>query len=265
MTEFKLVVRTIITGICILLVFVAEGQKLKLNNLTTFDDKVLHFGFTLGLNTLDFSVREYIPIGTNKFFEPIPWQMDPKQIGRGDTVRADVASLIPGFTVGIITNLRVSRYLDLRFLPGMSFGERKLTYNIPVIDNMGNEIFNPNNPQYSYSIKSTFLDFPLLLKYKAERINNGRPYVVFGGAMRIDISKSAFEDLVSLKRMGYYAELGAGWDTYLMFFRFSVEAKVSLGLFNQLGDRRDNTQRKYYTDAIKSLRSNIFTLMFHFE
>jgi len=264
-TELKLVLRTILTGICIFLIFVADGQKIKQKYLTTFDDKVLHFGFSLGLNTLDFSVREYIPIRTNTFFKPDDWQADPRQIGYEDTVRADVASLIPGFTVGIVTNLRVSRYLDLRFLPGMSFGERKLTYNIPVISNTGNQIFNPENPQYSYSIKSTFLDFPLLVKYKAERINNDRPYVIFGGAMRIDISKSASVDLVGLTRVGYYAELGAGWDTYLMFFRLSVEAKVSLGLINQLGKGPDNQERQYYTEAIESLRSNIFTLSFHFE
>ena len=89
--------------------------------------------------------------------------------------------------------------------------------------------------------------------------------MVFGGAMRIDISKSASEDLVGLTRSGYYAELGAGWDSYLQFFRFSVEAKVSLGLNNQLGKGPDNTQRQYYTDALRSLKSNIFTLSFHFE
>lgn len=239
----------------------ANAQKIKLKHLTTFDDKLLHFGFTLGVNTLDFTTRNYMPIGENTRFYPREWQGDPKQITASDTVRADVASLIPGFTVGIITNLRMSRDLDLRFLPGMSFGERKLYYNIPVVDN----IIPFAERQYDYSIKSTFLDFPLLIKYKALRINNARPYVIFGGAYRIDISKSASQDLVSLKRGGYYAEIGGGWDTYLQFFRFSVEAKVSIGLNDQLGPGPDHTQRQYYTDGLRSLRSNIFTLLFHFE
>ncbi len=242
------------TGICF-------GQKVKLKHLTTFDDKLLHFGFTLGVNTLDFSVRNYMPIGENPNFFPETWAGTTPQIMPYDTVRADSAGLIPGFTVGIVTNLRLTNDLDFRFLPGMSFGERKLHYNVPVIDNN----FDFAETQYEYSIKSTFLDFPLLIKYKAQRINNGRPYVVFGGAYRIDISKSASQDLVGLKRSGFYGEIGAGWDNYLQFFRFSVEAKVSLGLNNQLGPGPDNTQRQYYTDALKSLRSNIFTLLFHFE
>jgi hypothetical protein len=49
-------------------------------------------------------------------------------------VRSDLETLVPGFTVGIVSSLRMTEDLDLRFLPGMSFGERKLTYNIPVYD-----------------------------------------------------------------------------------------------------------------------------------
>jgi hypothetical protein len=248
---------------CFFLIQVTDGngQKVKLKNLTTFDDKFLHFGFTLGINTFDFRVRNYYPIGDNPVFSPSNWQLDNTQVVDNSVVRADIASLIPGFTVGIIGNLRLTRDLDLRFLPGMSFGERKLKYNIPVID----ENRDYKDTQYNYSIKSTFIDLPVHVKYKANRINNGSPYVVFGGAMRIDISKSASDDLVGLTPVGYYAELGAGWDNYLQFFRFSMEAKVSLGLNNQLGQGPDPTQRHYYTDALKSLRSNIFTICFHFE
>jgi hypothetical protein len=140
----------------------------------------------------------------------------------------------------------------------MSFGERKLTYNVPVID------INSSGPLEFYSIKSTFIDFPLLLKYKARRINNDRPFVIFGGAYRQDISKSAKEDLVKLKSGGFYAEVGGGWDHYFPFFRFTVEGKFSFGLNNQLGDVPQQ-QRPYYSQSIKSLRSNIFTLSFHFE
>ena len=68
----------------------------------------------------------------------------------------------------------------------------------------------------------------------------------------------AREDLVRLKKGGLYAELGAGWDTYMLFFRFSVEAKVSIGLLDQLGRAPDATQRQYYTTSIDKFTSNIF-------
>lgn len=230
-----------------------------MNFLTTFDDKTIHFGFTLGINTLDFNVVNYNPIGANSDFTPQEWVLDEKQIVDSSIVRSDVATLVPGFTVGIVSSLRLSRDLALRFLPGMSFGERRLTYNIPVRD------VNDLAPIDYYSIKSTFLDFPLLIKYKARRINNNRPYIVFGGAYRQDISKTAKEDLVKLKSGGFYAEVGGGWDHYFPFFRFSVEAKFSFGLNDQLGRVPTQTQRQYYAQSIKSLRSNIFTLSFHFE
>lgn len=207
---------------------------------------------------LDFNVVNYNPIGENPEFEVGDWPNDEVQIDGSSIVRCDLQSLVPGFTVGIVSSLRITEDLDLRFLPGMSFGERKLTYNIPVYD------INAYEPLQFYSIKSTFLDFPLLVKYKARRINNDRPFVIFGGAYRQDISRTAKDDLVKLKSGGFYAEVGGGWDHYFPFFRFSVEAKFSFGLNDQLGTLPQQ-QRFYYSQSIKSLRSNIFTLSFHFE
>jgi hypothetical protein len=88
--------------------------------------------------------------------------------------------------------------------------------------------------------------------------------VIFGSAFRQDISKTAKDDLVKLKSGGFYAEIGGGWDHYFPFFRFSVEGKFSFGLTDQLGSLPQQ-QRLYYAQSIKSLKSNIFTLSFHFE
>lgn len=254
-------VKKILTSILfILLISNVFAQKQMVNYLNTFDEKLIHFGFTLGYNLLDFNILNYNPIGENpEFADGVPFPNDPNQISGGMSVRGDLQSLVPGFTVGIVSSLRLTEDLDLRFLPGMSFGERKLTYNIPVYDiNAGIE------PLKFYSIKSTFLDFPLLIKYKARRINNDRPFVIFGSAFRQDISKTAKDDLVKLKSSGFYAEVGGGWDHYFPFFRFTVEGKFSFGLNDQLGGLPEQ-QRKYYAQSIKSLRSNIFTLSFHFE
>jgi len=243
----------------IIFVLNAFSQKQKVHYLNTFDEKQIHFGFTLGYNLLDFGVVNYNPIGDNPNF--LTNKQDPIYINDQANIRSDVQTLVPGFTVSIVTSLRLANDLDLRFLPGLSFGERKLTYNIPIID-----VNNPSSePLPFYSLKSTFIDFPLLLKYKARRINNDRPYIVFGPAFRQDISKTAQEDLVKLKSPGFYAEVGGGWDHYFPFFRLSVEGKFSFGLNNQLGVEPSGLQKKYYSQSIKYLRSNIFTLSFHFE
>jgi len=251
--------RVFISVLFFCLVVNVFGQKQKVNYLTTFDEKRIHFGFTLGINYLDFAVTSYNPLGENPEYQGN--KQDPIYINANANVNSDVQTLVPGFTVSMISSLRLNEDLELRFLPGMSFGERKLTYNIPVDDI--NNMF-PTKPTF-FSIKSTFLDFPLLLKYKARRINNDRPYVIFGGAFRQDISKTAKEDLVKLDSPGFYAEVGGGWDHYFPFFRFSVEGKFSFGLNDQLGPAPTGLQAKYYSQSIKSLRSNIFTLSFHFE
>ena len=194
----------------------ALAQRQVVKNLSTFDDKRLHFGFSLALNTLDFNINHYNVIGDNPKFDPAKLEdIKGTIIDAATKIRADVTTLIPGFTVGIVSNLRLTEYLDLRFLPGMSFCERKLVYNIPIIDNASGNLD-------SYSIKSTFLDFPLLVKYKAKRLNNQRPYIIGGLAYRIDISKTGQEDLVRLKPFSSSVELGMGWDMYLQFFRLSV-------------------------------------------
>ena len=245
-----------------ILIFLLSGltssaQRLLLKNLTTFDDKRIHFGFTLGVNTTDFAFTHYNFIGDNPKF--VPETVNGAQITGTNKIRADISTLTPGFTVGIVTNLRLAESFDLRFLPGMSFGERKLTYNIPIQD-----VNNPGQ-KTSYSIKSTFLDFPLLLKYKSRKMNNQRPYLIAGGAYRIDISKSGQEDLVRLKPLSSYIEAGVGWDSYLQFFRLSTELKFSFGLNNVLDTGPKDTQPQVYSSAISKLSSNIFTLSFHFE
>lgn len=254
--------RFIVKRFFYILIFLLAGltstaQRLLLKNLTTFDDKRIHFGFTLGVNSTDFGFSHYNVIGDNPDF--VAENVNGVQISGTEKIRADISTLTPGFTVGIVTNLRLSESFDLRFLPGMSFGERKLTYNIPIqdINDLGNKTF--------YSIKSTFLDFPLLLKYKSRKMNNQRPYLIAGGAYRIDISKSGQEDLVRLKPLSAYLEAGVGWDSYLQFFRLSTELKFSFGLNNVLDAGPKSTQAQVYSNAFSKLSSNIFTLSFHFE
>ena len=237
------------------------AQRLYVKNLTTFDDKRIHFGFTLGINTIDFNFSHYKVMSDNPNFKLSTNSKEIDIANQNKSVRADISTLTPGFTVGIVTNLRLSENFDLRFLPGMSFGERKLTYNIPIYDIAASS----SSSLPFYSIKSTFLDFPLLFKYKAKRMNNQRPYIIAGGAYRIDISKSGQEDLVRLKPFSSYIETGVGWDTYLQFFRLSTELKFSFGLNNVLDKGPKETQAQVYSSAFSRLSSNVFTLSFHFE
>ena len=189
------------------------AQWFEIPNLTTFDDRRLHFGFTLGINTMDFSFRHYNSVFDNQKFvaDSVPSNFMPEIDSVHGMIRSDIASLTPGFTVGIVTNLRLTEYLDLRFLPGLSFGNRKMVFNVPIHD-----VERPGVQKTNQS-RATYLDFPLLLKYKSKRIVNHRPYMIGGVAMRYDISNA--NDLIRLKKTLFSVEAGMGWDLYLQFFR----------------------------------------------
>jgi hypothetical protein len=237
------------------------AQWFAIPNMTTFDDRRLHFGFTLGINTMDFGFSHYNTLNDNPSFNIDSVKMYQDEINAvNHAVRADIASLVPGFTVGIVSNLRLTKNLDLRFIPGLSFGNRKIIYNVPIHD-----FYEPIKIK-EFQARATFLDFPLLLKYKSNRIVNHRPYMLGGVALRYDISKTPNVEILQLKKTQFSIEAGMGWDLYLQFFRLSTELKYSFGLGNNLSsDLPKYPQYKYYQMAIKRLSSNIFTLSFHFE
>lgn len=252
--------------ICLLLFagLMLKAQMWGIPNLTTFDDRKIHFGFTLGLNVLDLGIKHYHTLDDNPAFDATAlsdiypnYLKEIDSVGR--QVRADIASLTPGFTVGIVSNLRLTENLDLRFVPGLSFGNRKLEYNVPLHD-----MNSPGNNE-EYSLRATYLDFPFLIKYKSKRIVNQRPYMLGGLATRVDISKSAAEELVRLRKLSFYAEAGMGWDMYLQFFRLSSELKYSFGLGNNLAAAPEFPQPGYFNQAFKRVSAHMLTLSFHFE
>lgn len=201
------------------------------------DDKLLHFGFSLGLNTMDFGIT------------PSLANLD------GTVYQADVSTLKPGFSVGIIGDLMLNRYLNVRFTPTLHFGERELSYNprlTPVI------------------VPSVPVSIPLYLKYSSERYGNLRPYLIGGGGVYFDLGRDN-ENPVQLRMIDPFIEFGVGCDIYFSFFKLAPELKFALGMNNMLTplDQRDTgllkESDKVYTQALSKLTSRLITLTFNFE
>ncbi len=216
------------------------GQKQKPKNESWYDEKLLHFGFSLGLNTMDFKITP-----NQSYF-------------RQDSLYPDVSRLNPGINIQIVTDLRPAKHFDIRFLPGVSFGQRVVRYY------KDSKIYNTTQ-----KLESSFLEFPLLLKFKGDRLNNVRPYVIGGFNYRYDLAaKKEFDDnkpvYIRIKKPDLYYELGAGLDFYLPYFKLSVEIKMSNGLGNVLV-RETAPGHPEYANAIQSMKSQIWILAFHFE
>jgi len=219
---------------------ILNGQKQKPKNESWYDEKLLHFGFSLGFNTMD------LKITPSKTF------MD------STSLYPELSILNPGINIQIVTDLRPSKYLDLRFLPGVSFGQRTIMY-------YKNQTPDPI-PQV---IESSFLEFPLLLKFKGDRLNNVRPYVIGGLNYRYDLAAKKEYDpdkqvYIRLKKPDFYYEVGGGLDFYLTYFKLSIELKMSNGIGNVLV-QDPAPGYPQYVNAIEKMRSQIWILAFHFE
>jgi len=235
-----------ITFLSVLLSFSSFAQGKKVQNLPDYEHKRLHFGFTVGTNMMNFGITK-----DDNFFS----QSKFKQIYSIEN------QSVPGFHLGPISNLHLGEYFDLRLLVNLSFGQRNLKYLI-VEDTTA---INQALTWHTMKLASTFLEFPLLIKYKAQRLNNFKPYIIAGLNPKLDLAaqkKIKEEEMpkIRLNKFDLAWEIGFGIDFYLPYFKFSPEIKYSCGLNNIIV--RDNTQ---FTSSINRMNSNVWMLSFHFE
>ena len=215
-----------------------------IRNYQVVDQKKIHFGFTIGFNTMDFKLTPSM----NTF------------VSGTDTLVLipEINNLSPGFHVSVISDFRLNDDFSLRFLPGISLGQRNILF------------YNPDGSVDSeMKIESTFIDLPLSLKYKATRINNTRPYLLAGINVRNDMARNKEfnedeEIYLKFKSFDIYYEIGVGIDFYLAYFKFSTEIKYSVGTFNNISsDVADDYPQ--YANSIDKLNSRMFLISLHFE
>lgn len=219
----------------------AQAKGIKTENLPNFDLRRFHFGFLLSYNTSDFflAMKAQAP-----FTDSVLVIDHVKQ---------------PGFNLGIVASLNMTKNLSLRFLPTLSFQDRILQYQFRKSDGKVARFDKP--------IESTYLEFPLLLKMRSDRINNFAVYVIAGGKFGIDmasqkdVNNDIDEDIVvKLAKYDYSAEAGGGVDMFLPYFKFGIELKAAFGFPNMLVD--DGTR---FSTPLQSLRTKVWVLTFTFE
>jgi hypothetical protein len=209
-------------------------------NLEHYYNETLHFGFTLGVNKADFLMQPAA------HFE------------RFDTLKAVQSVPQSGFNLGIISDLRLHKYITIRFVPNLSFGQRNLDYYFAGKDTIVR----------TKVIESTFLNFPIDLKLRSKRVKNFGAYLLAGGAYNLDLASkrkvvnvtSINDQIVKLKRDDFSYEMGTGTEFYFQYFKFAIEAKLSIGVKNML--IHDNT---IFSNSIEKLNSKVFLVSITFE
>lgn len=219
-----------------LAIFCSVTQAFAQANQEQYDNKFLHFGFSITTNIPQMRV------------DSRPMRM------LSDSVLNITTRGYPGIGLGGITNIRLAEFWDVRLLfPVISFVQRDIVYTLP-------------NGIKEVKVESAYADASLLIKYKSQRRKNVRAYLVGGGRISYDLSSTtrknrSFQNpVVSLVPMTFGYEAGFGLDIYFPYFKFSPEIKVMNTSGNAL----------YYdgfifTDVIHRISPKMVVISLHFE
>ena len=185
--------------------------------MRTYDQESLfHFGFVLGGEMSYVTIRPITDLATHVFDSTyIP---DILPLPDSAMVLSITSTPTPGFVISIVSNLHLGDNFDLRFIPSLSFGDRNLIYSVQTYKNGKS---SPTNT-ITKSVPSTYINFPIELKFKSKRYNNFRAYLMGGVQYTLDLAsqakkreqKNADQKIVKFNSNDIYVETGLGFDFY---------------------------------------------------
>ncbi len=236
-------------------------------NLPAYDFEKWHFGFTIGPEFQNLRISN----SSDNIISQVPLEEIPTNAD-GDNIYyySETTGITTGFNVGIITSYKLGEYFNLRMIPSLSLGHKIIEsrkYYTSENKPFKNKLTADIDPLFiSNKIKSTYISCPILIKYKAARIQDMRPYLLAGVNLKYDLSTDKELD-ITLKKMDVSLELGLGADFYLQSFRFGMEIRFGLGLMNILetGYPEEKENNPYLTSTIDKLKAKTFTIAFNFE
>lgn len=212
----------------------AQFNEKPVMNLENEDEPLLNWGYFLGFNQYDFKFE---------YKDDLPDILVDKSFG---------------FNVGLIGELRLNKFLDLRFEPGLHYNQRNLGF--PGFDNERDAI---------REVKSTYINFPLLLKVSTLRLGNWKPFLVGGASTSLNLgsNEQSLDDNSSatfrMKKTTYYYEMGFGIDFYLEYFKFTPSIRGVFAINDELV--RDNDPNSPWTGNVEAMMTRGLFINFTFE
>lgn len=203
-------------------------------NYQQFNQNDYYFGFTFAINNSRFRTYQ-----SSEFL-------------KHDSIKIVQGLGGAGFNVGIVTNLKMGNYFDFRFLPTLSFAEKRLKYQYP---------------EYSSNrkVESVFVELPFQFRYKSEPYHDVRLFLLAGLKYSFDVASDSrtkqAETLVRIAPNDFSFETGVGFQIFLPFFIFSPELKISQGMGNTLIFNKNLSE----STILEKILSRTFTISLHFE
>jgi len=210
-------------------------------NMPEHDDKRYYFGITFGFNESVYQIKYTSSFANTDTFKRIQphWQ--------------------PGFNLGLIGNLKLTNFIDLRFVPSLAFASKNLNYEY------GPTQTRASDSEVNKTIESIYMHLPLQLKFKSDRIKNFRFYGLAGGKFDYDLAANSRskrpDEFLKVSPMDFGYEIGVGFEFFNPNFIFSPEIKLSQGLTNQLYPDHG----LQLTNAINTLHTRMIVISIHLE
>lgn len=242
MRKFSHISSYIIALVSLFVAFNAQARDFndKLMNRPYADLRRWHLGFSVGVHTQDLNF-------TNNGFIT----------DKGESWFVEQPAFSPGFCVNGLIDFRLNEYFNVRFAPGMYFGNRDIRMYEAT-----------TGAEERQNIKSAHIVFPIDLKYSSLRYRNVRPYLVGGIMPTYDVTKKR-SDFIKLKPTDFYLTVGFGCDFYLPYFKFNPEIKFCFGLTDVLDTNRpdlaDDPDKLKFTQSLTKATSQMVVLTFYFE
>ncbi len=215
------------------------AQKQKLQNQPYADQKIFHFGFMVGMHTQDLMLTQSGHVNEN-----------------GEVWFSEIPSYSPGFSVGIITDLYLNSFMNLRAIPTLHLGSKDFVFKEQT-----------SGEEFTTGVRNNYITLPLQVKMAVGRVNNYRPYLVLGGYGSVELASRRNQPIL-LKPYDYGIEVGFGCDFYLPLFKLSPELKFCFGLTDVLEKNRTDlveTELMKYPLSLSKATQRMIVLSFNFE
>ncbi|WP_412984134.1 porin family protein [Pontimicrobium sp. IMCC45349] len=215
-------------------------SKERIKNNENFDKPKFSWGYYLGFNSYDFN---------------FDYEQDLKDIQVTKTL---------GFNVGLIGNMRINDYIDLRLEPGLVISKRELNYDPSYFNGM-----EYNASDLFREVRSTYIHVPLLVKFSTKRVNNIKPFVVGGISTALNLSSNQDNPddnsvgQFRAKKSTLFYEVGFGIDLYLFWFKFTPSIRGVFSFNDEIV--RDFDPNSPWTSNVTSMKTRGVFLNFTFQ
>lgn len=213
----KIVRVALVVLVTFLSVFTAEGQAPGKTHLPNFDEQKWHYGFLIGLHSSKYRTW-YDDLYVDENLDSL-FMVEPKSN--------------MGFKVGFVIDYHIFDLLDVRMNPTVSFNQYQLDY----IMSTSEVVTDLQDP--------TYVELPIMLKYKSIRRGNRRMYLLAGinPMFKAESSKQRDDPTEKFKSRNFNlaVEIGGGFDLYKEYFKFSPEVRYSFGLIDVINPKVNNS------------------------